>query len=322
MASGYVHDVDPILATVGGVHLWWYGLGFALGFANILLWTWRRRGELGFSVSTAYALALHVALGVLVGGRMVEVVFYEWPFYGRHPALVPAVWIGGMATHGLLFGGLAGLLIFCARYRQGFLAMADLLSVPAAFILGMGRIGNFIDGQIVGSPTDVAWAVRFPDAEGFRHPVVLYDGLKNFLLIPVLIAVARRRPPPGVLAGVFLLLYAGLRIPIDFFREYRTTLFGLPPGQELNLALSLAGAGLLVWSLRRAPPPADPRGAALAAAERPLWWRRAAFALLLLFTLVIPSDWTQDVPGRYGKRHPGLVHSALYPALGDAAAPR
>jgi phosphatidylglycerol---prolipoprotein diacylglyceryl transferase len=299
----YVHRIDPIIASVGGVHLWWYGLSYTLGFGEAFLYLRRK-----LPPRSVYNLCILMFAGVLLGGRAVEVIFYEWPFYGAHTALIPAVWLGGMATHGLLLGGLLGVWLFCLAERRPFLATTDLLAIPAAFILGVGRIGNFIDGQIVGSVTSVPWAVQFPDAAGFRHPVVLYDGLKNLLIIPLLLYLARRRPRAGVLTGTFLFLYAFLRIFVDLFREYPTTLLGLATGQVLNIVLSVVGLLLLVVRMRAAEWRAEP-------ASRPSPWQRAALVCLLLFPLIIPSDWTQDVPARYGKRHAGLVHTAMYPRI-------
>lgn len=315
----YVHRIDPILGTVLGVHLWWYGLSYTLGFLNAHLYVRKRRAAMGLSMKSVYSLSLLLAAGVLLGGRFVEVAFYEWPFYRQHPALIPAYWLGGMATHGLLFGGLIGVWTFSRRHRRPFLEITDMLAVPAAVIMGLGRVGNFIDGQIVGSVTSVAWAVQFPDAEGFRHPVVLYDGLKNLLMVPLLLWAGRRGVPRGVCTGLFLFLYAFLRIFIDLFREYPTSLLGLATGQVLNLLMSALGMGLIVLLLyrgsSRAPvPPSMGAAPADAPAER-LLGRRLLWIVLMGFCLVIPSDWTQDVPARYGARHPGLTHSWLYPPI-------
>ena len=205
----------------------------------VLLFVRHRREHLGLSTRSVYDLSLLLAGGVLVGGRLVEVAFYEWPFYRERLHLIPAMWLGGMATHGLLAGGIVGVWIFCRVRGKSFLRVTDALSIPAAFILGIGRLGNFIDGQIVGSVTSVRWAVKFPDAEGYRHPVVLYDGIKNLLLIPVLYFAGLRRLPPGVLTGLFLFLYAFLRLFVDLFREYPTTLLGLATGQALNILMSM-----------------------------------------------------------------------------------
>lgn len=314
----YTHQIDPILFDVGGVHLWWYGLGFALGFLHLHLSTRRSKRQLGLSDREVWSLSLFIVVGVLAGGRAVEIAFDEWPFYSRNPGLIPAFWLGGMATHGVMLGAGLSLLLFARLYRKPFLPLADTLAVPAAFLMGTARIGNFIDGQIVGSVTDAWWGVKFPDAEGFRHPVVLYDGAKNLLLMGYLLRVGRTNRTPGAVAARFVFWYALPRVVIDIFRDYPTHRLPIGTGQTLNILMVLLGAILLYRSrlrrqgrLRSGPGPA-PRAAA---PKRPLAAQRVVFACLLLFCLTIPSNWTQDVPSRYGKRHPGLTHSWLYPRI-------
>jgi phosphatidylglycerol:prolipoprotein diacylglycerol transferase len=316
ISGPWVHHIDPIIGTVLGVHLWWYGLSYSLGFVNAHLSFTRRRTELGLSKREVYELSLLLAIGVLAGGRLL-VVYYERAFYRDNLTLVPAVWLGGMATHGLVLGGFAGVVTFCLLRRKPLLVMLDALAIPAALILCVGRIGNFIDGQIVGSVTSMPWAVKFPDAEGFRHPVVLYDGLKNLLIVPVLMHARRRGVPPGGLAARFLFLYAFLRIFIDGFREYPLTFLGLPSGQTMNLLLSAAGLALL-WRNRRrplAPQTAQRAHVDVQRAENGLWWRRTLFAAVVLGSMVIASDATRDIPARYGRRHPGLEYSRIYPPI-------
>ncbi|MCP4470098.1 MAG: hypothetical protein GY815_05345 [Gammaproteobacteria bacterium] len=179
MFGPYVHNIDPIIGTVGGVHLWWYGLTYSLGFVGVFSWLRMNRTPLAIDISGVYTLSIFLALGVLVGGRLVEVVFYEWNYYGSHLRHVPAIWLGGMSTHGILLGSIVGTFLYCKLYQRSFFEIADVMVIAGAFIMGVGRIGNFIDGQIVGALTDSWWGVKFPDLEGFRHPVVLYDGLKS-----------------------------------------------------------------------------------------------------------------------------------------------
>jgi phosphatidylglycerol---prolipoprotein diacylglyceryl transferase len=316
----YVHRIDPIIGTIFGVHLWWYGLSYTLGFLNAHLFIKRKWGQLGFSPRSVYDLSSWLAVGVLLGGRFVEVAFYEWPFYREHLVLIPAYWLGGMASHGLLFGGLMGIWMFSRLHGKPFLSITDALAIPAAVIMGVGRIGNFIDGQIVGSVTSVWWAIKFPDAEGFRHPVVLYDGLKNILIIPILMYASKRELPRGVQTGIFLFLYAFLRIFVDLFREYPTTLLGLATGQVLNILFSIFGVGLILaayWKNRGRTEVAVSR-AVKTQEDFPsegIRCRQLSFAALLLFSLVLPSDSTQDVPSRYGHRHAGLGYSVIYPKI-------
>jgi phosphatidylglycerol:prolipoprotein diacylglycerol transferase len=269
--------------------------------------------------SEVLSASLYIVGGVLIGGRLVEVLFYEWDFYSAHPLYIPAYWLGGMSTHGILLGGAIGTLTYCRRYGRSFLAVADEIVIPGLWIRGMGRFGNFIDGQIVGSLSDLPWAVKFPDAEGFRHPVVLYDGLKNLLLIPFMLAIRSRRPPRGVVFANAMFWYAFLRLFIDLFREYRVETLGIGTGQAINIAMALTGLVLLIWYYRRGAPAHAPLVHHLRAADAgrraPLWGRRVAFAALLAFSLTIPSDWTQDVPAVYGQRHSGMTHSRLYPPV-------
>jgi phosphatidylglycerol:prolipoprotein diacylglycerol transferase len=325
MPGPYVHNIDPVLVNAGVVYLWWYGLGFALGFLQIHLFLKRGRAALGLSCRQVWSLSLFIVIGGLAGGRLVEVAFDEWPFYRRHIELIPAYWLGGMATHGVMLGVVAGTALFTRLNSVPFLTLADALVIPGAFLLGVGRIGNFIDGQIVGSLTDVWWAVKFPDAEGFRHPVVLYDGAKNLLLMFLLLRVRRTNSTPGAIAARFVFWYAFPRIFIDLFRDYPTHRLALGTGQTLNILMAAVGVALLIRSRMRRlgrlggglPEDPHPREAR---DETPSAFQRIALAGLLAFCLTIPSNWTQDIPSRYGSRHPGLQYSWLYPKI-DTAPP-
>lgn len=321
----YVHDIDPIIFSAAGVHLWWYGLGYSLGFWQLHRFVRRHRAALALDERDAAALALIVIIGVLAGGRSFAMVFDEWHFYRNHLSFAPRLWLGGMATHGLLTGAAAGVALFSLAWRRSFLRLADVLVIPGAFLMGMGRLGNFIDGIIVGGLTDAWWGVQFPYAEGVRHPVVLYDGLKNLLLVPYLMHVRATNPTPGATAARFVFWYAFLRFFLDLFRDYPTHRLALGTGQTLNIVMAILGAVLLVRSrLRRlgrlkhsaVPPDAPP-----AELRVPLWWQQAALAAVLLFCLTIPSHWTQNVPRQYESRHPGLRHSWLYPDI-DTTPPR
>ena len=325
MVGPYVHQIDPILFDINGLHFWWYGLSFAVGFLELHRFLRRGHEQLRLSLREVWSLSLFMAIGVLVGGRAVEIAFDEWPFYREHLRLIPAFWLGGMATHGLMLGGAVGAAVFALQHRKPFRLLADALVIPAAFLMGLGRLGNFIDGQIVGAVTEVSWAVQFPDADGFRHPVVLYDGAKNLLLMAYLLRVRWVNPTPGATAARFVFWYAFPRFFIDLFRDYPTHRLALGTGQTLNIVMAVLGAALLYRSrLRRlgrltgrlvAPSSGGSRDVA------PLAAQRIAFGCLVAFCLTIPSNWTQDIPSRYGGRHPGLEYSWLYPMIDTAPPP-
>jgi phosphatidylglycerol:prolipoprotein diacylglycerol transferase len=318
MPGPFVHRIDPIFADIGGLHLWWYGLGYTLGFLQIFRFLKRHRASLSLSASDVYALTLALMAGILVGGRAIEVAFDEWHFYRAHPQLVLAYWLGGMATHGLLMGAAVAVWLFARRSGKSFLALADALVIPAALLMGLGRIGNFVDGQIVGSVTDVWWGVEFPYADGFRHPVVLYDAAKNLMLMIYLMWVRHTNRTPGATAARFVFWYAFPRIGIDLFRDYPTHRLALGTGQTLNIIMAAVGLVLLVRSrMRRLGMISNPAAVRLVpvAASLPSLTQRVAFVAVLLFCLTIPSNWTQDVPTHYAKRHEGLRHSWIYPQI-------
>ena len=153
MIATFVHSIDPVFAKLGPFYLWWYGLSYTLGYLGVFFWMKRR----GMTKAEAYDLTLRLGGSVLLGGRLVEVFFYEWAYYGEHPWHIPAVWLGGMSTHGILLGATLGTLWHCRRTGRNFLEFADVFVVVGAYLMGVGRIGNFIDGQIVGSVTSMPW---------------------------------------------------------------------------------------------------------------------------------------------------------------------
>lgn len=324
MIGPFIHKIDPILGKIGFFYIWWYGLSYTIGFAGVFFWIRRNRFKLAMTDKEVYDLAIFLAAGVLLGGRIVEVFFYEWGYYGNHFWHIPAVWLGGMSTHGILLGAILGIILFSRLNHRSFFETSDMLAIAGAYIMGVGRIGNFIDGQIVGSVTDAWWGVQFPDLEGYRHPVVLYDGIKNLLLIPFLLLIRRTNPPRGVLTAHFILWYGFLRIFVDFFREYRTDFFGFPPGQEFNILMTFIGTILIFWFYHKrkrisantvCPQPLERDYKDIETAANGLWTRRIIFVFLVILPMIIPSDWTQDIPSRYGKRHPGLEYSIIYPKI-------
>ena len=292
MTTPFVHDFRPEIGHVFGLPVYWYGAIYTIGFLGVFLWFSLRRPRLGWSAADVLELSVLMAVGILVGGRVFDILVYEPGYYRAHPLRALDWWAGGMASHGVMLGGTIGAFLFTRLRRKPFLVTADELTVPAAFLMGIGRIGNFIEGGVIGSVTTMPWGVIFPGVDGPRHPVALYDGAKNLLLVPVLILVLKRWPAGrGVATGAFLLLYAGLRFLVDLFRDYEGGWLGIGQGQYFNLAMALVGAVVLVFALRRrhAPPPA----ADAAEPRRPAAWLAVVFVLLCLYPLGIPTSWTE-----------------------------
>lgn len=326
----FVHSINPVLLRIGCIRLYYYGLAYALGFAGVHLWL--RRSDLGWSMEELYDFSIIFSLGVLAFGRAFEIVVYEWEYYRIHLPQLLSYWRGGIASHGVLLGGIAGILLFAKLRRMSFLRIADEVVIPAAFLLALGRIGNFINGQIYGPITDVWWAVKFPDAEGFRHPVALYESLKNFAIIPILLGVRRKCTlGRGKLLAHFIFWYGFLRIFADYFREYGTELLGIGTGQYFNFFMALGGIGLYIWCRRinRVSNADETKIRRLdhikmknynctdpTSGRRSLFIKKAVFALILLFSITIPSSWTQGVLKQYRngqiRQQPVVVNNELH----------
>ena len=295
-------SMDPELAQVGSVRLWYYGLAYAIGLLAIHFWVYLRRERLGYDRRDVALFSLFLAGGVLIGGRLFDVALYEWFYYREHPWQILRPWEGGMATHGVLVGAVVGAAIFCRLRRKSFLAVADEVVVPGAVLMALGRVGNHINGEVYGSVTSLTWAVRFPYAEGCRHPVALYDGAKNLLIVPILLTVRslylHGRLPRGLLLGHFVFWYGALRFFVDIFREYDSYWLGVGRGQYFNLLMAAAGLAIIFATRRYA----GRRTGAGLAAKRPVrrdgsFSRAPAilFYALVALCLTIPSGWTQQV---------------------------
>jgi phosphatidylglycerol---prolipoprotein diacylglyceryl transferase len=240
--ASFIYAIDPVLVETEWVRLWWYGLAYAVGLLTVDIWVWLKRERLGFEGRDVAEFSLLFAAGVLLGGRIFDVTLYEWFYYEAHPWQIPRLWQGGMATHGVLLGAVVGTLLFCRLRGKSFLAVADEIVLPGAVLMALGRVGNHINGEVYGSLTSVAWAMEFPYAEGCRHPVALYDGLKNLLLVPILLGVRsislRRNGylPRGLMLGHFVLWYGLLRVFVDFSAST------IPTGS------ASAGASTSIWA--------------------------------------------------------------------------
>lgn len=253
----YPH-IDPVLLQIGPLAIRWYGamysLSFLLGWPLLLARGARWRPDL--SKETLSDFMVWILLGVVLGGRFGYILFYQFDYYAANPFAVFRVWEGGMAFHGGLLGVAFAVCYFARRHRVGCLELADLLAPIVPLGLFFGRIGNFINGELWGRATDVPWAMVFPTAgPQLRHPSQLYEaGLEGCVLFAVLWWLGRKQYGPGLLFGVFLLLYGTFRTFLEFFREPDSNLgllaLGLSMGQWLSVPMVVAGVTLIVHSRR------------------------------------------------------------------------
>jgi phosphatidylglycerol:prolipoprotein diacylglycerol transferase len=253
----YVHNLDPVLIQVGPVRVGWYGLMYILGFlASYLLVLYQiKRRDFGLSREEVEDLFVFLVLGLILGARLGYILFYDLPLYLAKPWEVFAIWHGGMSFHGGLIGLLLAGILYARRKEKSFWKMADLFIVTAPIGLGLGRIGNFINGELYGRVTTVPWGVVFPRGGPLpRHPSQLYECfLEGLVLFVILWVLKDRKLPSGSLLAVFLIGYGVFRFAVEFVREPDAQLgFILGPltmGQVLSSFMVAAGI-VLAFFLR------------------------------------------------------------------------
>jgi len=252
-------QIDPVIFQIGPLSVRWYGLMYllAFGIGYLAIRVLDRYRRLGLGGEGASDLLFHAMLGVIVGGRLGYVVFYNLSYYLAHPLHVFAVWEGGMSFHGGLLGVIAAVLFFSRRKGLPVLLVADIMAAAAAPGLFFGRIGNFINGELWGRVTDLPWGMIFPAAGGLpRHPSQLYEAfLEGLVLSAVLFFLHWRKASHGVPFFFFFLLYGFFRFAVEFVREPDAHLGilwgGATMGQLLCLPMIVFGLAGLVLVLKR-----------------------------------------------------------------------
>ncbi len=256
--------IDPVLVSFGPFVIRWYALAYIAGLL-IGWWLVARKADQPPVPGMAWALTrvrvddflLWATLGVILGGRIGYVVFYQPAYYLAHPLDIFAVWQGGMSFHGGLAGVVTAIVLFCRAKSIAIFALGDLIALAAPIGLFFGRIANFINGELFGRAADVPWAVVFPrGGPAPRHPSQLYEaaleGLVLFAVLAALAHFAHARARPGLLTGAFFAGYGSARIIVEFFREPDVQIgylaFGTTMGQWLSLPLIAIG----VWLIARA----------------------------------------------------------------------
>ena len=245
-------SIDPVLVHIGPLPIRWYALSYVAGL--FLGWWYILRLNKRSEVMTRDQvddLFVWVALGVLLGGRIGYVLFYGGSAYFKHPLEMLEVWKGGMSFHGGLLGVIIALVAFSRLRKINFLKLSDLLACTAPIGLFLGRLANFVNGELWGRPTLAPWGVIFPNAGDFpRHPSQIYEALMEgvllFSLLAYLFFLTGTRKRPGQLAGVFLVGYGLARFLVEFVREPDAgMIMGLTRGQVLSLPMIAIGLYLI-----------------------------------------------------------------------------
>lgn len=258
-------NIDPIALKLGPLAIHWYGLMYLIGFW-LGWWLALRRAawpHVNWPKERVSDLLFYVVMGVILGGRLGYLLFYAYSSDGRwlvldDPMMIVRVWEGGMAFHGGLLGVLIAMGIFARLHKLTFFAVSDFVAVLVPVGLFTGRIGNFINGELWGKPTDLPWGMVFRTAPDLlpRHPSMLYEAiLEGPVMFVILWCVARKPRPAALISGLFLILYGSFRFAVEFVRvpdaQFGYLHFGwLTRGQELCIPMLIAGVLMLWWSRR------------------------------------------------------------------------
>lgn len=255
-------NISPVLFSIGQFDLRWYSLAYLFGivFAWVLIWRDIKKYQLPISKKNLDDMMFNITLGIILGGRIFYVLFYNFNMFLAHPLEIFALWHGGMSFHGGLLGVIAAIFYSARKMKYPFLGLTDLAALYTPFGLFLGRLANFVNDELWGRVTDVPWAVKFPSG-GYlpRHPSQLYEaaleGVVLFVVLQILWRFSWVRAKKGFVSGVFLSFYAVFRMIIEFFREPDAQLGfiyqNVTMGQILSVPFLILGVGLIWFSFRR-----------------------------------------------------------------------
>ena len=275
LASLPFPQIDPVIVQIGPLAIHWYGLGYIVGI--LFAWWYARRlianqrlwpaGRAPLRLEDADDFLVWAAVGVVAGGRIGYILFYDLQRYIANPQDILAVWQGGMSFHGGFLGTTLAMILFARRRGISMWTLFDIVSAGVPVALGLVRIANFVNSELWGKLTSVPWAFEFPNGGPFpRHPTQLYEagleGLVLFLVLRLLTHRYLKLGSPGFVCGAFVAGYGTARIFVEFFREPDQQigyLMGgwLTMGMVLSAPMVLAG----IWAMTTAKPAAAPAGA-------------------------------------------------------------
>jgi len=251
-------EIDPVALALGPLKIHWYGIMYLIGFVSAWYLGRIKAKKIGWNPEQIDDLIFYGAMGVVLGGRFGYVLFYNFPAFADNPLILFKIWQGGMSFHGGLLGVLVAMFLFGKKYKHGFFEMTDFVAPLVPIGLGAGRIGNFINGELWGKPTDSAFGMLVPGLGDMpRHPSQLYEAALEGLVLFLLLWVYSIKPKPTMaVSGLFLIGYGAFRFVVEFVRlpdaHIGYLAFGwLTMGQILTVPMLLLGAFLMMKAYQK-----------------------------------------------------------------------
>ena len=242
----FFHDINPVLLELGPFQIRYYGLFYALGFviAYFLIFYLAKRKELKITKDDVADFLVYAIAGIVLGARLVYVIFYNPIFYIQNPLEIIAIWHGGLSFHGGLIGAVIAGYLFCKKKRVEFYDLADIVVLPVALALALGRIGNLMNAELYGRITNVSWCIDYSKNQfvqnlpsGCRHPSQIYASIKNLTIFAILWFIKDKKLPKGFIFWSFITLYGLFRTIVEFFRQ---------PDEQIGFILNYFTMGQLL----------------------------------------------------------------------------
>jgi len=254
----FVWSLNPVAFSFGSMHIYWYGILFALAILSglqFMKWVFKLESK---DEAMLDSMFIYIVVGIVVGARLGHCLFYDPAFYLANPLKIFAVWEGGLASHGGGAGVLIALYLYVKKYKLEYLWLLDRVAIPTALFGFFVRMGNFMNSEIVGHVSNAPWAIVFTKIDELpRHPTQLYEAfsyLLIFLVLTLIYKMKRETLSQGFLFGLFLVLVFSARFLVEFVKEKQASYSSdlvLSTGQMLSIPFLLLGFVLIILSLRK-----------------------------------------------------------------------
>ncbi len=243
----YTHNLNPVLLHLGSLEIRYYGLVYLLGFFLVYFALRKKQEFLGLDDEKVDYLMLYALIGLIIGARIFTFLFEDPSVFIKDPLELFKIWHGGMSFFGALTGIIIGVYLATKKFKTSFLKAADVIVIPITIALILGRLANFVNGELVGTVTTLPWCVVFPTIDNLcRHPYQIYASLSHVLLLGILLSVKRiKNLKPGLVFYSFVVFYCIIRFITDFVRQ-EIRYFGLSVWQYVCLVTILLAVGMFL----------------------------------------------------------------------------